>query len=503
MHSAVGIPRLQAGEDVKDLYQLTMGQAYFELGMRDIAVFELFVRRLPKSRRFLLAGGLAQVVEYLERLEFTSQDLDYLDGLGFKPAFLDHLRALRFTGSLHAMPEGCPFFADEPVLRITAPILEAQLIESRLLNIVHFQTLIASKAARCALAAGGRQLIDFGMRRAHEGQAALYAARAAYLAGFSATATVEAGREFGIPLSGTMAHSFIEAHDSEEAAFRNFLASYPEEVTLLVDTYDTQRGTEYAARLARELATRKAPGRVRAIRIDSGDLAQEARVSRAILNEHLRYDVRIVLSGSLDEHRIEQLASCGVPADAFGVGTALAVSDDAPSLDMAYKLQEYAGRPRRKRSPGKETWPGAKQVFREHGSRGHILRDQLGRAEEDLPGEPLLLPVLVEGRRVRPQNSIEGSPRVLRATAGDVAGVSARPLRRAERPRIAGAHFRWGAGSHKGVRCQQCLDGPRDFRSLLPERGVFSAHQRHVLAVRHLSVFLARRNCGTLARVNN
>lgn len=395
------------GALLTDLYQLTMGQAYFDLGMSGTAVFELFVRRLPASRRFLVAAGLEQAVGYLQQLEFAPQDLDYLAGLGFKAAFLDHLRALRFSGSLHALPEGCLFFADEPVLRITAPILEAQLIESRLLNIVHFQTMIASKAARCVLAAGGRQLVDFGMRRAHEGQAALYAARAAYLAGFAATATVEAGREFGIPLSGTMAHSFIEAHDSEEAAFRDFLLSYPEEATLLVDTYHTSRGTEHAAELARELASRKAPGRVGAIRIDSGDLAQEARAARAILDEHLCHSVRIVLSGSLDEHRIEQLVSSGVPADAFGVGTALAVSDDAPALDMAYKLQEYAGKPRRKRSPGKATWPGAKQVFREYGSRGHILRDQLGVAGEDLPGEPLLVPVVVDGRRVRPEMPLQ------------------------------------------------------------------------------------------------
>ncbi len=227
-----------------DLYQLTMGQAYFELGMDDTAVFELFVRRLPRTRRFLIAAGLAQAIEYLEELRFSAAELEYLASLGtFKPAFLDHLSELRFTGSLHAMREGTPFFADEPVLRITAPILEAQLVESRILNIVHFQTLIASKATRCVLAARGRQLVDFGMRRAHEGDAALYAARAAYLAGFHATATVEAGRRFGIPLSGTMAHSFIEAHEHEADAFRNFVTHGPAaDATLLIDTYDTQRG---------------------------------------------------------------------------------------------------------------------------------------------------------------------------------------------------------------------------------------------------------------------
>lgn len=384
-----------------DLYQLTMGQAYFDLGMRATAVFELFVRRLPPSRRYLIAAGLAQVVEYLEQLRFTSRELDYLAGLGtLKPTFLQYLSELRFTGSLHAMPEGTPFFADEPVLRVTAPILEAQLVESRILNIVHFQTLIASKAARCVMAADGRQLIDFGMRRAHEAEAAIYAARAGYLAGFHATATVEASRRFGIPVSGTMAHSFIEAHDREEDAFRNFLASFHGDVTLLVDTYDTRRATGCVGRLAHEISKYNESGRIRAIRIDSGDLAAESRAARAILDRQHCHDIGIVLSGGLDEHSIAALVRAEVPADAFGVGTSFAVSSDVPALDMAYKLQEYAGKPRRKRSPGKETWPGAKQVFRERQAGGAILGDQVGLMDEALPGERLLHPVLVAGQRV-------------------------------------------------------------------------------------------------------
>jgi nicotinate phosphoribosyltransferase len=385
-----------------DLYQLTMGQVYFELGMRDTAVFELFVRRLPRTRRFLIAAGLEQAVEYLEQLRFTSGELEYLAGLGtFQLAFLEHLSKLRFTGSLHAMPEGTPFFGDEPVLRITAPILEAQLVESRILNIVHFQTLIASKAARCVLAGRGRHLVDFGMRRAHEGDAALYAARAAYLAGFHATATIEAGRRFGIPLSGTMAHSFIEAHERETDAFRNFVTRGPAgDVTLLIDTYDTQRGARRVGMLVRELRKGAGAARVGAVRIDSGDLAHEARSVRAILDEYGCEDIRIVLSGSLDEHSVEALVRNGVPADAFGVGTALDVSTDAPALDVAYKLQEYAGKARRKRSPGKATWPGTKQVFRERGDKGQIVRDQVALADENLPGEPLLVPLLADGRRV-------------------------------------------------------------------------------------------------------
>ena len=385
-----------------DLYQLTMGQAYFELGMDNMAVFELFARRLPRTRRFLIAAGLAQAIEYLEQLRFEPADLEYLASLGtFKPDFLDHLSKLRFTGSVHAMREGTPFFADEPILRITAPILEAQLIESRILNIVHFQTLIASKAARCVLAARGRQLVDFGMRRAHEGDAALYAARAAYLAGFHATATVEAGRRFGIPLSGTMAHSFIEAHEREADAFRNFVMYGPTaDATMLIDTYDTQRGARRVGILVQELRKSRGLPRVGAVRIDSGDLANEAKSVRSILDQYDCDDIRIVLSGNLDEHVIDGLIRNGVPADAFGVGTALDVSADAPALDVAYKLQQYGGKPRRKRSFGKATWPGTKQVFRERGEQNQIVGDRVALVDEKASGEPLLIPLLDSGRRV-------------------------------------------------------------------------------------------------------
>jgi nicotinate phosphoribosyltransferase len=343
-----------------DLYQLTMAHAYFELGMDETAVFELFVRRLPRTRRFLLAAGLEQAVEYLEGFRFGADELEYLSSLGsFSRPFLDCLAAIRFTGSVHAMPEGTPFFADEPILRVTAPILQAQLVESRVVNILHFQTLIASKAARCVFAACGRRLVDFGMRRAHEGDAALYAARATYLAGFDATATVEAGRRFGIPLSGTVAHSFIEAHDREEDAFRRFAMVTRGPATLLIDTYDTERGARRAIALAQMLKARADPHRIQAVRIDSGDLAGQARSVRSTLDAHGCSDIRIVLSGSLDEYRIDELVRGAVPVDAFGVGTHLDVSADAPALDMAYKLESYAGRGRRKRSAGKATWPGA------------------------------------------------------------------------------------------------------------------------------------------------
>ena len=390
-----------------DLYQLTMAQAYFELGMNGTAVFELFVRRLPETRHFLLAAGLEQALEYVENVRFTAHDLAFLAGVGlFRNDFLDYLGSVHFTGSIHALGEGTPFFAQEPIVRVTAPILEAQLLESRLINIVHFQTTIASKAARCVSAARGRQLVDFGMRRAHEADAAVFAARAAYLAGFDATATVEAGRRFGIPLSGTLAHSFIEAHDREEQAFRCFVLSSPEPTTLLIDTYDSARALQRVIALARELAER-APGRgIRAVRIDSGDLAAQARTTRAALDAQGLRDIRIVLSGNLDEQAIEGLLTGGAPADAFGVGTALTVSSDAPTLDMVYKLQEYDGRPRRKRSTGKATWPGVKQVFRERAASGEYLCDRIVRHDEQPPGEPLLIEVMRNGRRIVPAPSL-------------------------------------------------------------------------------------------------
>jgi nicotinate phosphoribosyltransferase len=383
-----------------DLYQLTMAQAYLALGMREPAVFELFVRRLPRTRRFLLAAGLEQIVEYLEEFRFTSAELDFLAELGIFPAaFLEHLATVRFTGSLHAMPEGTPFFKNEPILRVTAPILEAQLVESRILNLAHFQTLIASKAARCVLAARGRRLVDFGMRRAHGAEAAIFASRAAFLAGFDATATVEAGRRFGIPLSGTLAHSFIEAHDREEDALRNFIAARGRRTALLIDTYDTERAARRVVELAHELARSGAAGQLQGVRIDSGDLAAQARTVRRILDGAQCEAVEIILSGSLDESRIESLLEAGTPVDAFGIGTHLDVSEDAPSLDMVYKLQEYAGRARRKRSPGKATWPGRKQVFRERNERGELAGDSIGLADETLSGEPLLHEVMRDGRR--------------------------------------------------------------------------------------------------------
>jgi nicotinate phosphoribosyltransferase len=383
-----------------DLYQLTMAQAYFAEGLRENAVFELFVRTLPPSRRVLVAAGLEQVVEYLEGLRFHDHDIEYLRTLGtFSAPFLAELSRVRFTGSVRAMPEGTACFAGEPLLTVTAPIIEAQLVESRVLNLVHLQTVIASKALRFVLAAKGRPLVDFGMRRAHGQEAALYAARASYLAGFEATATVEAGRRFGIPLSGTMAHSYIEAHADEATAFRHFVESRDRATTLLIDTYDVERAAHHVVKLVQERRARGASDGVAAVRIDSGDLALAARKVRDVLDAGGCRSVQIILSGGLDEEQLERLFESEVPVDGFGVGTALAVAQEAPALDMAYKLVEYAGTPRRKRSPGKATWPGRKQVFR-HTAAGRWIGDSIALENERVAGDGLLQEVMRAGRRV-------------------------------------------------------------------------------------------------------
>lgn len=382
-----------------DLYQLTMLKAYFDGQMHDTAVFELFVRRLPESRSFLLAAGLEQALDYLETVRFGAADLEALrDTRLFDEAFLDWLGAWRFTGDVDAMQEGSVCFENEPLLRVTAPLPQAQLVESRLVNLMHFQTLIASKAARAVLAARGKQLVDFGMRRAHGSEAALLAARASFLAGFDGTATVAAQPLFGIPVFGTMAHSFVQAHDSEEAAFEHFARSHRGAIVLLIDTYDTETGARKAAALASKLAPEGIA--ISAVRLDSGDLGELARRVRRIFDDDGARSIKIFASGGLDEYSIERLLARGAPIDGFGVGTALDVSDDAPALDCVYKIQEYAGVARRKRSSGKATWPGRKQVFRHYAANGTLERDVLTVLGDPQPGTPLLTPVMRNGRRV-------------------------------------------------------------------------------------------------------
>ncbi|WP_366553432.1 nicotinate phosphoribosyltransferase [Aquibaculum sediminis] len=379
-----------------DLYELTMLQAYLAEGMQEPAVFTLTVRRLPPRRNFLLACGLEQVLDYLEALRFTSDDLAYLRSLGhFCDAFLVWLAAFRFTGEVRAVPEGTPVFGGEPILEVRAPLPQAQLIETFVLNQIHLQTLLASKAARVVSAAQGRPVIDFGARRMHGLDAATMAARAFHIAGLAATSNVAAGQRFGLPLAGTMAHSYIQAHDREASAFEAFAQVYPDSV-LLVDTYDTLEGVQRVIALAREQGK---TFRVRAIRLDSGDLGALARDARALLDAAGLQRVEIIASGGLDETKIAALLAEGAPIDGFGVGTAMGVSDDAPSLDIAYKLCAYAGRGRLKLSPGKLVLPGPKQVFRRD-AEGSAEGDTIALQDERLPGRPLLVPVMHDGRRL-------------------------------------------------------------------------------------------------------
>jgi len=384
-----------------DLYQLTMLQAYFAAGMRRTAVFELFVRKLPPNRNFLMAAGLEQALAFVEQLRFPDEELAWIDASGlFGASFAAELAKLRFTGDIDALAEGTVFFPNEPILRVTAPLPEAQLLETRLLNLVHYETLIASKAARTVLAAKGKGLVDFGLRRAHGAEAGLLAARASYLAGFTGTATTIAGPAFGIPVFGTMAHSFVQAHDDEPTAFEHFAAVFPKNAVLLIDTYDTVAAAEKVAVLAPKLAERGIA--VRGVRLDSGDLADLSREVRRVLDRAGLRGAIIFASGNLDEYRVAELVAAGAPIDSFGIGTSLATSSDAPYLDCVYKLAEYDGRARRKRSTGKATWPGRKQVFRELAPDGTLARDVVTLESDVRPGEPLLRPVVAQGRRVEP-----------------------------------------------------------------------------------------------------
>jgi nicotinate phosphoribosyltransferase len=380
-----------------DLYELTMLRGYLAAHMVETASFELYVRALPRTRGFLIAAGLEQALAFLEDLRFEEADLAELARSGgFDEPLLEKLRTLSFTGDVDAVPEGTIVFENEPILRVTAPIAEAQLVETRLINLVHFQTVVASKAARTVLVAAGRVLVDFGLRRAHGFEAGLYAARASYLAGFSGTSTVLAGTRFGIPLYGTMAHSFVEAHDDEMEAFRSFVRANPDNAVLLIDTYDTEEGARKVVALGEEGV------RVRGVRIDSGDLAEHARRVRHILDLGGLRDCAIFASGGLDELAIQALMAARTPIDGFGVGTRLDTSADAPYLDCAYKLEEYAGRPRRKRSEGKATWPGRKQVYRQYDHEGRMAGDSVTLEGDHRAGEALLAPVMRRGRRLRP-----------------------------------------------------------------------------------------------------
>jgi nicotinate phosphoribosyltransferase len=382
-----------------DLYQLTMAQAYFREQRMGSSTFSLSIRSYPPNRGYFVAAGLQDALDYLEDFAFESAAIDFLAGQKlFSDDFLDYLSTLRFTGHVWAIPEGRIFFADEPVLELTAPIIEAQIAETFIINQIHLQTLIASKAARCVFGAGGRQVVDFALRRTHGSDAGMKVARASYLAGFTGTSNVMAGQRYGIPLVGTMAHSFVSSFEREIDAFRAYVKSFPGNAVLLIDTYDTIEGTRNAVQVAREMIGRGQ--KLLGVRIDSGDMAAAAIEVRRILDEANLHEIKIIGSGGLDEFALADLAAANAPYDSYGVGTKMGTSADAPWADIAYKLVEYQSRPVLKLSPGKASCPGKKQVFRQREGETRLTRDIIGLRNEQISGQPLLKEVLRDGKKV-------------------------------------------------------------------------------------------------------
>jgi len=382
-----------------DLYELTMAQAYWRNGLRGTATFNLFFRKLPPDRGYLIFAGLESVVSYLESFRFTDEDLGHLESLErFDRRFLRQLRDLRFTGQLRAIAEGTPVFVNEPVLEVQAPIIEAQLVETFLLNQASLQTMLATKAARVVHAAQGRSIVDFAARRTQGLDAATSAARCGYITGYAGTSNVQAAARFGIPAVGTMAHSFIMSFEHEQDAFRAYARSFPDETTLLVDTYETLSGVANAITIAREMLGEG--HRLQAIRLDSGDLARLASAARKMLDEAGLPSVQILASGGLDEYQIDEMCRAGVPIDGFGVGTRAGVSADAPYIDSAYKLVEYDGRPVLKLSTDKVSMPGCKQVYRIE-TGGISRRDIVASVGETVDrGRPLLQEVMRAGQTI-------------------------------------------------------------------------------------------------------
>jgi nicotinate phosphoribosyltransferase len=385
-----------------DLYQLTMAACYFDQDMQGEATFSLFIRKYPARRGYFVAAGLSEALRYLETLRFTAADLAYLASTRlFSARFLDFLKGVRFTGAVMALPEGSIFFADEPILEVSAPIIEAQLAETFIINAVNLQTMIATKASRSVQAAAGRPLVDFSLRRTQGSDAGLKVARASYLAGFAGTSNVLAGKTYGMPIFGTMAHSYITSFPHELDAFRVFARNFPASATLLIDTYDNISGARHAVTVAQEMEARGQ--RLDFVRLDSGDMAAISQEVRRILDDHGLGYVRILASGNFDEDKIAQVLADGARIDAFAVGTKMGVSADAPYFDIAYKLVRYDDQPVMKLSTGKVTLVDQKQVFRWFDSQGALQRDTIALRRESLPGgAPLLQPVMADGRITRP-----------------------------------------------------------------------------------------------------
>ena len=389
-----------------DLYELTMAAGYFEKGIDDPAVFSLYARRHPR-RGFFVAAGLEAALDFLSSFRFRKEDIAYLKSLKlFSEAFLDFLRSLRFDGEVRALPEGSLFFPDEPVMEIKASMIQAQILETYLINTIGIASMLATKAARCIHAARGRSLIDFSLRRTQGADAGMMMARSAYLAGFDATSNLEAGKRYGIPVAGTMAHSFVMAFEEEIDAFRAYARLFPERTILLIDTYDTLEGARKAVQIAKELQTegRQLVG----VRLDSGDLITLSRRVRQILDQGGQQAVKIFASGGYDEYRLAKAIEARTPIDAFGVGTRAGVSADAPYMDMVYKLVRFGRRNVRKHSTGKATLAGEKQVFRFADAGGVYKEDRLGLVDECPQGASALLqPVMRKGRRLEPAPDLE------------------------------------------------------------------------------------------------
>jgi len=393
-----------------DLYELTMCASYFDNNKREPATFDLFIRRLPENRSYFLFAGLEQALLFLENVKFTEEHLAYLQKQGFNKQFLDYLRGFKFTGDVWAVPEGTIAFPCAPLIRVTAPIIEAQLVETFLLNTVNLQTTIATKASRVVNAAKGKNIIEFGLRREHGIDAGMKVARCSYIAGCQGTSNVLAGLTYGIPVFGTMAHSFIMSFEKEIDAFRAFARTFPDKSTLLIDTYDELAGAEKAAIVAKELE--KAGCKLGGMRLDSGDLVQASKKIRALLDAKGLEYVKIFASGDLDEYRIAELLSQGAEIDAFGVGTRMGTSADKPYVDVIYKLCETTNAkgdfsPIMKLSEGKATLPGRKQVFRFEDKQGFFAKDVIALADEQMAGEPLLVKVMENGKIIRALPSLD------------------------------------------------------------------------------------------------
>lgn len=394
-------------ELLTDLYELTMAASYFENSMVEPATFSLFIRNYPHGRSYFVAAGLEQVLDYVANFHFSESDLAYLDRTGlFSDDFLEYLKTMRFTGSIYGLAEGEVFFIDEPILEVTAPIIEAQILETFVINTASLQSMIATKAARCVHAARGRRLVDFSLRRSQGIDAGLKVARSTYIAGFVATSNVLAGKLYGIPISGTMAHSYISSFEDEIEAFRAFARSFPQKTILLIDTYDTVAGARKAAIVGQEMA--KEGHKLLGVRLDSGDMTLLSQQVRNVLDEAGLRDVEIFASSGFDEYKIARTLKEDARIDAFGVGTKMGVSADAPYFDMAYKLVQYGERPIMKLSTGKVNLAGEKQVFRKTDHQGQFLEDIIGTRDETIEAAcPLLEPVMQDGKLLRKHPSLE------------------------------------------------------------------------------------------------